>query len=74
MLVRLTQLALITAALAGPSRLKARADIDHDAVVPFDETVPDTTVGELMLKWKPYLYVVDGCVPFPAVDEDGNTR
>ncbi|EME86529.1 uncharacterized protein MYCFIDRAFT_83654 [Pseudocercospora fijiensis CIRAD86] len=23
-----------------------------------------------MLKWKPYLYVVDGCVPFPAVDED----
>ena len=51
-----------------------RADIDVDAVVGFAQTVPDTTEGTLMLKWQPYLYVVDGCVPFPAVDENGDTR
>jgi hypothetical protein len=73
MLAQVSLLALVSAALAAPQSVK-RADIDHDAVVGFDETVPDTTIGELMLKWKPTLYVVDGCVPFPAVDEDGNTR
>ncbi|ETS81001.1 hypothetical protein PFICI_06003 [Pestalotiopsis fici W106-1] len=72
MLAKVSLLALVSAALAAPQSVK-RADIDHDAVVGFDETVPDTTIGELMLKWKPTLYVVDGCVPFPAVDEDGNT-
>lgn len=70
----LSVLALTTiAALASPLAKVKRADIDHDAVVGFDETVPDTTEGTLMLKYKPYLYVVDGCVPFPAVDAEGNT-
>ncbi|KAH8655334.1 necrosis inducing protein [Xylariales sp. PMI_506] len=64
---------LIGAALAAPQALHRRADIAHDAVVAFAETVPDTVIGDLMLKWKPYLYVVDGCVPFPAVDAEGNT-
>lgn len=74
MLVKLSLLALASTAFSRPQTLKTRADIAHDAVVSFDETVPDTTAGALMLKWKPSLYVVDGCVPFPAVDEDGNTR
>lgn len=74
MLAKLTSLALVGAALAAPQSIKVRADIDHDAVVAFSETVPDTTVGDLMLKWQPYLYVVDGCVPFPAVDAAGDTR
>lgn len=47
--------------------------IDHDAVVGFPETVPDTTAGALYLKYKPFLKVYNGCVPFPAVDADGNT-
>lgn len=51
-----------------------RSDIDSDAVVGFVTTVPDNTEGELMEKWWPYLYVVDGCVPFPAVDAEGNTK
>lgn len=63
-----------TTALASPTSLDKRADINHDAVVNFPETVPATTIGQLMLKYKPYLYVEDGCVPFPAVDEEGNTR
>lgn len=74
MFAKLSVLALATAAVAAPRTVRPRADIDHDAVVGFDQTVPDTTIGELMLKWQPDLYVVDGCVPFPAVDAEGNTR
>lgn len=51
-----------------------RSDIDSDAVVGFVTTVPATTEGTLMEKYWPYLYVVDGCVPFPAVDAAGDTR
>lgn len=54
--------------------LEKRSDIASDAVVGFDTTVPDDTEGTLMEKWWPYLYVVDGCVPFPAVDAEGDTR
>lgn len=66
------------AALAVPSRTDSsfatkRSDIASDEVVGFATTVADGTEGDLMLQWQPYLYVVDGCVPFPAVDADGNT-
>lgn len=54
--------------------LDKRSDIASDAVVGFDTTVPDDTEGTLMETWWPYLYVVDGCVPFPAVDAEGDTR
>ncbi|GJD01520.1 NLP1 protein [Colletotrichum higginsianum] len=57
--------------LAAP--VERRGVIDHDAVVGFKETVPSGTVGNLYLKYKPYLKVVNGCVPFPAVDAAGNT-
>ncbi|KKK21383.1 hypothetical protein P175DRAFT_0283550 [Aspergillus ochraceoroseus IBT 24754] len=50
-----------------------RAVIDHDKVVGFAETVPDDTIGEMYLAYKPYLYVVNGCVPYPGVDAEGNT-
>jgi hypothetical protein len=53
--------------------LEARAVIAHDAVVGFPETVPSGTAGQLYLKYKPYLHVINGCVPFPAVDSSGNT-
>ncbi|KAH9892254.1 NPP1-domain-containing protein [Xylariomycetidae sp. FL2044] len=45
-----------------------RAVIDHDAVVGFAEAG-----SALALQFKPWLKVVNGCVPFPAVDADGNT-
>lgn len=64
--------ALAATALAIP--LSKRADIDSDAVVGFAQTVPDTTEGTLMLQYQPLLKVVDGCVPFPAVDASGDTR
>lgn len=69
----LTATLLATTALCKPTTLKPRAVIDHDAVVGFDEAVPDSSEGDLMLAYKPYLKVFNGCVPFPAVDADGNT-
>ncbi|ORY65278.1 elicitor [Pseudomassariella vexata] len=53
--------------------IAARAVISHDAVVGFAETVPSGTLGSAYLKFKPWLKVVNGCVPFPAVDTAGNT-
>ncbi|KAL9088935.1 MAG: hypothetical protein Q9165_005992 [Trypethelium subeluteriae] len=52
--------------------LQRRATIDSDAVVGFPQTVPNNLTGTLYLKYKPYLYVANGCVPFPAVDAEGN--
>ncbi|KAL4804134.1 necrosis inducing protein-domain-containing protein [Aspergillus unguis] len=57
-----------------PGLLNARDEIDHDAVVGFETTVPTGTVGDQYLAYQPYLYVVNGCVPFPAVDAEGNTN
>lgn len=62
---------LVSLALAIPTVLAAV--IAHDAVVGFDEAVPASSEGDLMLAYKPYLKVFNGCVPFPAVDADGNT-
>ncbi|KAF2186499.1 necrosis-and ethylene-inducing protein-like protein 1 precursor [Zopfia rhizophila CBS 207.26] len=62
-----------TYASGAPAGLDRRAVINHDAVVGFPQTVPSDIVGTLMLKYKPYLKVFNGCVPFPAVDAAGNT-
>ena len=56
------------------SAIERRAVIPHDQVVDFPETVPNTNIGQLYLKFKPHLFVLNGCVPFPAVDAEGNTR
>ncbi|KAL2869072.1 NPP1 family protein [Aspergillus lucknowensis] len=71
-------LASLVATAAGTPLFKhfsnfTRGVIDHDAVVGFPETVPDGTLGEQYLAYQPYLVVENGCVPFPAVDADGNT-
>lgn len=55
-------------------RLAARSVIAHDAVVGFAETVPDDMLGVAYEAYQPFLKVVNGCVPFPAVDAEGNTR
>jgi hypothetical protein len=62
-----------TSVTALPFGLGRRAVIAHDAVVGFPQTVPSGIVGTLMLKYKPFLEVYNGCVPFPAVDAAGNT-
>ncbi|KAH7272222.1 hypothetical protein FSOLCH5_007130 [Fusarium solani] len=68
----LSGLAVCASAVSG-SPLEKRSVINHDAVVGFPETVPSGTAGSLYLKYKPFLKVFNGCVPFPAVDASGNT-
>lgn len=65
---------LAASSLASAISPEKRAAIDHDAVVGFPQTVPSGTLGQIYLKYKPYLKVVNGCVPFPAVDAQGNTK
>lgn len=60
--------------LASAHVIQKRAVIAHDAVVAFPETIPSGTLGEIYLKYKPYLLRESGCVSYPAVDEEGNTR
>ncbi|KAI0151238.1 necrosis inducing protein-domain-containing protein [Pestalotiopsis sp. NC0098] len=64
-------LSTFAGALAAP--LEPRAVIAHDAVVGFAQAVPSGSLGTALLKYKPWLDVVNGCVPFPAVDSAGNT-
>ncbi|CAD6455626.1 c5018808-7e66-4fb2-98f2-53bdab297803 [Sclerotinia trifoliorum] len=73
-LLSLSLLATTAIAIPTPSELESRAEIDSDTVVGFPETVPSGAVGTLYEAYKPYLDVVNGCVPFPAVDAKGNTN
>ncbi|KAG7377306.1 hypothetical protein PHYBOEH_000952 [Phytophthora boehmeriae] len=50
------------------------SELDFDLVVPFPETEPTTKEDKVALKFKPSLYIRQGCYPYPAVDEDGNTN
>jgi hypothetical protein len=57
-----------------PLTLQSRGTIGSDDIVGFPQTVPSGTVGNVYLAYQPYLYVVNGCVPFPAVDAAGDTK
>jgi len=72
--LQLLAAATIVSAFPNPLNLLSRAVINHDAVVAFPETVPSDLTGSLYLKYKPYLKVFNGCVPFPAVNAAGDTR
>lgn len=71
-----SKLLLLTAALSQlvQGGLIRRESIDHDKVVGFPETVPSGTTGDVYKAYQPLLKVVNGCVPFPAVDAQGNVR
>ncbi|KAH6652907.1 npp1 domain-containing protein [Truncatella angustata] len=73
--MRVSQIVTFLTTLAGviAAPLESRAVINHDAVVGFAQAVPSGSLGAALLKFKPYLYIVNGCVPFPAVDSAGNT-
>lgn len=59
----------VSAAVISSQGLEKR--LDHDKVQVYRETVPDSVRGRLYLKHKPYLKVFHGCVPFPAMNPDG---
>lgn len=50
------------------------AVIPHDQVVGFTEVTPTTIAQIAAKKFQPTLKVTTGCVPFPAVDAQGNTN
>lgn len=73
-LARLAPLLSLASAAATHHHLVQRSEINSDEVVGFDQTVPSGTTGDVYLAYQPYLYVVNGCVPFPGVDAEGNTK
>ena len=72
-LSRFLQFSLILLAV-NASPLERRGTVGADDIVGFPETVPGGTVGTVYEAYQPYLYVVNGCVPFPAVDAAGVTK
>lgn len=75
MSLRTLLLAASTICLAqAKPRLHARDWIASSEIVGFSQTVPDDATGDLYLAYQPYLKVVNGCVPFPGVDAEGNTE
>ena len=74
MVFSILALSLLATALVNASPFWRRGTIASDEIVGFPETVPSGTVGEVYEAYQPYLYVVNGCVPFPAVDAEGNTK
>jgi Necrosis inducing protein (NPP1) len=59
---------------ATPFTIDRRGTIASDEIVGFPETVPSGETGVVYEAYQPYLYVVNGCVPFPAVDAEGDTK
>ncbi|MGI4852261.1 MAG: NPP1 family protein [Janthinobacterium lividum] len=54
------------------NHLMPRTTLAYDDIVGFSQTVPSGTEGDLYTAYQPYLYVVNGCVPFPAVNAEGD--
>lgn len=48
------------------------AVIPHGELRPLPQMIPDSDIGQLYLRFQPYLYILNGCRPFPAVDAEGN--
>lgn len=72
-LLKALGLAVLAAqSLAEP--IQQRDPIGNGEIVGLPESVPSGTAGELYLKYKPYLLRDSGCVPYPAVDAQGNTK
>lgn len=71
----LVQGAAIHGSTANPSAtLQRRAEVGHDELKSLPQAVRGGPVGKLIKQYQPYLKVFTGCVPFPAVDRDGNVR
>ncbi|OWZ18187.1 Necrosis inducing protein NPP1 [Phytophthora megakarya] len=45
--------------------------IKHDEVQPFPQPEPTTDSEKSAVKYKPHLYISNGCHPYPAVQADG---
>lgn len=74
----LSLLARLVALTALPTLASAndllRGTVPHDELLGLSQTIPSGATGDLYLAYQSNLHVVNGCVPFPAVDVDGNTK
>lgn len=73
-LLTLALACVATTLVQGSPLLRNRDSIGHTSVVALPQTVPNDTSGDLYLAYQPKLKVVNGCVPFPAVDVAGSTN
>ncbi len=69
-----TGLTIAASAVSGSAIKPIQKRLAHDKVVEFPESVPEGLLGELYLRYQPLLEVFGGCLPFPAVDKDGNIK
>jgi hypothetical protein len=69
----LTALAVLPVT-ASPAEFSRRGTVGSDEIVGLPQTVPAGATGGLYLAYQPDLHVVNGCVPFPGVDANGNTK
>jgi hypothetical protein len=65
---------LLAAIAANATPLQRRGTLPNSQVVGLAEAVPAGTVGNVYQAYQPFLDVYNGCVPFPAVDANGNTK
>lgn len=73
LIAALTALAVLPVT-ANPVELSRRGTVGHSDLVGLPQTVPAGATGDRYLAYQPKLKVVNGCVPFPAVDVNGNTK
>ena len=69
--IGLVQGAAIDASTVNPSAILQRRDFD-DTSLP--QKVRKGRMNKIIKEYQPYLKVFSGCVPFPAVDANGNTQ
>lgn len=65
---------LLSAVTVSGTPLQSRGTVPNDEIVGLAQAVPSGTEGSVYLAYQPYLDVINGCVPFPAVDINGNTK
>ncbi|GMF37323.1 unnamed protein product [Phytophthora fragariaefolia] len=69
-----TSLVVATAVLAVVnSHASSSSVINHDQVAPFAQLEPVTISQKAAIKFKPQLHISNGCHPYPAVNEAGDT-
>ncbi|OAA62770.1 Necrosis inducing [Niveomyces insectorum RCEF 264] len=66
--------ALWVLAASAADTVTRRGTVGPADIVGFPQTVPSGAVGDVYLAYQPLLDVVNGCVPFPGVDAEGNTN
>ncbi|KAM0330483.1 hypothetical protein ACHAQA_003427 [Verticillium albo-atrum] len=67
----MTTLASIALAVASP--LNLRAVVAHDSLNPIDQRVQTGAIGDAIAKFNPRLHIANGCQPYTAVNDAGDT-